>query len=120
MSKHGLKPQNAKNKFFPKGRQVEQHAINIISALLEDNSLEKDQLIENLHLIQDKFNAISKDHMVALAYLMKLSLAEVHEVATFYHHFNVIKILRANTLSQSEYVRAYRVRWQIQKLYLNN
>ena len=91
MSKRGLKPQNAKNKFFPKGRQVEQHAINIISALLEDNSLEKDQLIENLHLIQDKFNAISKDHMVALAYLMKLSLAEVHEVATFYHHFNVIE-----------------------------
>ena len=50
----------------------------------------RDLLIEYLHTIQDRYGSISSDHIVALANLMKLSMSEVYEVATFYHHFNVV------------------------------
>jgi formate dehydrogenase len=48
-------------------------------------------LIEHLHKIQDRYGCLSAPHLVALAAEMKLSMAEVYEVATFYHHFDVIK-----------------------------
>jgi formate dehydrogenase len=51
----------------------------------------RDLLIENLHLIQDRFGHIPAAHLVALAREMKLAMTEVYEVATFYHHFDVIK-----------------------------
>ena len=51
----------------------------------------RDLLIENLHLIQDRFGHIPAGHLVALAREMKLAMTEVYEVATFYHHFDVIK-----------------------------
>ena len=51
----------------------------------------KHLLIEALHLIQDEYHFISAKHVVALASEMKLSHTEVYEVATFYHHFDVIK-----------------------------
>jgi len=51
----------------------------------------RDQLIENLHLIQDRLGHIPAGHIVALAREMKLSMTEVYEVATFYHHFDVVK-----------------------------
>jgi len=51
----------------------------------------KELLIEALHLIQDKYHYLSAKHLVALAHELKLSSAEVYEVATFYHHFDVIK-----------------------------
>ena len=51
----------------------------------------RDLLIEHLHLIQDKYGHISAAHLCALADDMRLSQAEVYEVATFYAHFDVIK-----------------------------
>jgi formate dehydrogenase len=48
-------------------------------------------LIEHLHKIQDRYGCISAAHVVALAREMELATAEVYEVATFYHHFDVIK-----------------------------
>ncbi|MFW5450710.1 MAG: NAD(P)H-dependent oxidoreductase subunit E [Methylophagaceae bacterium] len=74
-----------------KGRQVDQKALAEVQALLADESRQKDLLIEHLHKIQDAYKHISAAHLVALAREMRLSKAEVYEVATFYHHFDVIK-----------------------------
>src|SRR5262249_9717198 len=41
--------------------------------------------------IQDRYGCLSAPHLVALAAELKMALAEVYEVATFYHHFDVIK-----------------------------
>src|SRR6476619_2241619 len=51
----------------------------------------RDLLIECLHRIQDHFGCLSAPHLVALAAEMKMAMAEVYEVATFYHHFDVVK-----------------------------
>lgn len=48
-------------------------------------------LIEYLHRIQDAFGHLSAGRLAALAQEMRLSQAEVYEVATFYHHFDVLK-----------------------------
>jgi formate dehydrogenase len=74
-----------------KGRQVDAKALAEVQALLGDESRQKDLLIEHLHKIQDTYKHISAAHLVALAREMKLSKAEVYEVATFYHHFDVVK-----------------------------
>ncbi len=75
----------------PKGRQVEPQALKEIRKLLAGRTLRRDHLIEYLHLVQDTFGCISAAHLAALAQEMKLAMAEVFEVATFYHHFDVVK-----------------------------
>ena len=75
----------------PKGRAVDAKALAEVQALLGKKPRRRDLLIEHLHLIQDRFGHISAAHIVALAREMKLAAAEVYEVATFYHHFDVIK-----------------------------
>ncbi len=75
----------------PKGRQVDPQAADEVRALLGERSLQRDLLIEHLHLIQDKYGHISSAHMAALAAEMKLAQTEVYEVATFYAHFDVVK-----------------------------
>ncbi len=79
----------ARNK--PKGRQIDPQARADIAMLLSGREIRRDLLIEYLHLIQDKFNCISAAHISALAETLKLAQAEVYEVATFYHHFDVIR-----------------------------
>ena len=74
-----------------KGRKLEQSALAEVQKLLEEMPRKKELLIEALHLIQDKYHYLSAKHLVALAHELKLSSAEVYEVATFYHHFDVIK-----------------------------
>jgi len=75
----------------PKGRRVDQTARAEVVALLGDASRRRDLLIEHLHKIQDAFGCLSAAHLVALAAEMKLAMTEVYEVATFYHHFDVVK-----------------------------
>jgi formate dehydrogenase len=75
----------------PKGRRVEPQAREDILALLGDSPRRRDLLIEHLHRIQDRFGCLSAPHLVALAAEMKMAMAEVYEVATFYHHFDVVK-----------------------------
>src|SRR6186997_1198885 len=75
----------------PKGRRVEPQAQADVLALLGDEPRRRDLLIEHLHKIQDRFGHLSAAHLVALAAEMKMAMAEVYEVATFYHHFDVIK-----------------------------
>jgi formate dehydrogenase beta subunit len=75
----------------PKGRIVDPKALEEVLILLGDASRQRDLLIEHLHKIQDKYGYLSARHLVALASEMKMAMAEVYEVATFYHHFDVIK-----------------------------
>src|SRR5689334_3198051 len=81
-----------KARAFPKGRQVDVQALDEVSRLMEGRDLRRrDLLIEHLHAIQDTYGHISAAHLAALAHLMRLPQAEVYEVATFYHHFDVVK-----------------------------
>ena len=75
----------------PKGRRVDPVALGEVQALLADSSRRADLLIEHLHKIQDHFGCLSAPHLAALAQEMRLAQTEVYEVATFYHHFDVIK-----------------------------
>ena len=75
----------------PKGRQVDPKAREDVRAALGDAPRRRDLLIEHLHKIQDRYSCLSARHLVALADEMKMAMAEVYEVATFYHHFDVIK-----------------------------
>jgi len=75
----------------PKGRAVDAQALAEVRALLGDAPRRRDLLIECLHRIQDAFGHITAAHIVALAQEMKLAMTEVYEVATFYHHFDVVK-----------------------------
>ena len=75
----------------PKGRRVEARALEEVQALLGTVPRMRDLLIEHLHKLQDRYRHLSAAHLAALASEMRLSLAEVYEVATFYHHFDVVK-----------------------------
>ena len=75
----------------PKGHAVDLTALEEVKSLLGDESRQRDLLIEHLHKIQDHYQHISSKHLVALAHEMNLSTAEVFEVASFYHHFDVVK-----------------------------
>src|SRR5262245_58377560 len=75
----------------PKGRRVDPKAREEVAALLGNLPRRRDLLIEHLHRIQDRYGCLSRPHRVALAAEMKLAMTEVYEVATFYHHFDVVK-----------------------------
>jgi len=75
----------------PKGRRVDPQALQEVRALLGKAPRRRDLLIEHLHRIQDEYGHLSAVHLAALAEELKLSLTEVFEVATFYHHFDVVK-----------------------------
>ncbi len=75
----------------PKGRALDDTALMDVSALLEGRDIKRDLLIEYLHLIQDTYGCLSAAHLRALAELMRLSQAEIFEVASFYDHFDIVK-----------------------------
>ena len=77
-----------------KGRQADQTSLQEVRALLlldsEALKQRRDLLIEHLHTINDTYRGLHERHLVALAKLMNMAMAEVYEVATFYHHFEII------------------------------
>ena len=75
----------------PKGRRASPQALAQVRDLLGDASRQRDLLIEHLHKIQDQWGHLSADHLAALAEEMRLPQTAVYEVATFYHHFDVVK-----------------------------
>ena len=75
----------------PRGRKVDFEILKSLEKLLDVTSYRRDHLIEYLHKIQDSNGAITKDYMTALSTLMGISQTEVYEVATFYHHFDVVE-----------------------------
>jgi len=74
-----------------KGRVVDLNALLEVQNLLGDAPRDRDLLIEHLHKIQDEHGHLSAAHLVALAHEMRLSTTEVYEVASFYHHFDVVR-----------------------------
>ncbi|WJY21640.1 NAD(P)H-dependent oxidoreductase subunit E [Fontisubflavum oceani] len=80
-----------KGRKTPKGRQYEDAALSEVQMLLGDRPRRRDLLIEHLHLIQDAYGHLSARHMRALAEEMRLPMAEIWEVASFYAHFDLVK-----------------------------
>jgi NADH:ubiquinone oxidoreductase subunit F (NADH-binding)/NADH:ubiquinone oxidoreductase subunit E len=81
----------SKTRPFPKGRTVDARALDDVRRLLGDAPRRRDLLIEHLHKLNDHHGYLAASHLAALAQEMSLALAEVYEVATFYHHFEVVK-----------------------------
>ncbi len=75
----------------PRGRKTNFEILKSLESLLGATAYRRDHLIEYLHKIQDSQGAITKDYMTALSHLMGISQTEVYEVATFYHHFDVVE-----------------------------
>ncbi len=77
----------------PKGRQADEAALAEVAALLGPmpaGGWPRDLLIEQLHALNDAVGALREPHLVALAKLLNRPMAEVAEVASFYHHFHVV------------------------------
>jgi formate dehydrogenase len=74
-----------------KGRVVDLNALLEVQNLLGAESRARDLLIEHLHKIQDHYGHLSAAHLTALAHEMRLATTEVYEVASFYHHFDVVR-----------------------------
>ena len=75
----------------PKGRRPTDEARAEVRAVLGEASRQRDLLIEHLHKLQDHFGHLSAAHLTALADEMRLAQTEVYEVASFYHHFDIVK-----------------------------
>jgi formate dehydrogenase len=75
----------------PKGRRADPQALREVQDLLGDSPRRRDLLIEYLHRIQDAFGCVAARHLAALAQELKLAQSEVYEVASFYHHFDVLR-----------------------------
>ena len=89
MKKSGHK--RIRGKGAGKGRAVDPAAQAEVSAAIDGITLQRDHLIECLHRIQDRYKHLSAPHLTALADLLQLAPTEVYEVATFYHHFDVVR-----------------------------
>jgi formate dehydrogenase beta subunit len=74
---------------FPKGRVLRQAEVDSVTAMVGPGPYERALLIEYLHKIQDAERCLSAGHLHGLAELMRLPMAEIYEVATFYAHFDI-------------------------------
>ena len=77
-----------------KGRQATDAALAEVRSLIgpvPEDGHRRDLLIEHLHVLNDHFHGLFERHIVALAAEMRLSVVEVFEVASFYHHFQILK-----------------------------
>ncbi len=75
---------------FPKGRVLQQADVEAVVRIVGPGPYERALLIENLHKIQDAEGCLPGSHLHGLAEIMRLPMAEVFEVATFYAHFDVV------------------------------
>jgi formate dehydrogenase len=73
-----------------KGRQSDPEAMAEVERTLAGRPRDRDQLIELLHALQDSYGCLHARHLVALARSMRLAMAEVFEVASFYAHFDIV------------------------------
>jgi len=81
-------------RYKPKGRQVDPARLRLVADVLrphlQQRGLQRDRLIEYLHILQDKTGYLLAADLAALADLMRLPMAEIWEVASFYDHFDLI------------------------------
>lgn len=76
---------------FPKGRFLESDVLKTVEELLAGRVIKRDELIEYLHCIQDREGCLPAGHLQALAEIMRLPMAEIYEVASFYAHFDIVR-----------------------------
>ena len=91
---NALREQLRKPRSQLKGRQASNEAQAEVQALIGAKPTEghrRDLLIEHLHVLNDHFRGLCERHIVALAAEMRLPVVEVFEVASFYHHFEILK-----------------------------
>jgi NADH:ubiquinone oxidoreductase subunit F (NADH-binding)/NADH:ubiquinone oxidoreductase subunit E len=74
-----------------KGRQADDASLQQVRALVGLAPHRRDLLIEHLHKLNDAYRCLHDRHLVALAREMNIPMAEVYEVTTFYHHFEVVR-----------------------------
>ncbi len=74
----------------PRGRALDPVALAELETLLAGRPRSRDQLIEHLHALQDRFGHLSARHLRALAQWMRLPMAAIYETATFYSHFDFV------------------------------
>ena len=61
-----------KRRWKPKGRQPENNYYEDVSNLLQGINFKRDELIEYLHILQDKFGVLYAKHLVALSKIINL------------------------------------------------
>lgn len=76
---------------FPKGRLLKQEETDAVRKLLGDRPRQRDMLIEYLHLVQDSEGCLPAGHLQALGEELRIPMAEVYEVASFYAHFDIVR-----------------------------
>ena len=91
MSTPAITIRRRKRRAQPKGRQVAPQALREVRTLLGHRPRQADMLLEYLHLLQDRYHHLSAAHLAALGEELNLPMARVYEVATFYHHLDVVK-----------------------------
>ena len=87
----GADEQRERKRGGPKGRGVDAARLAEVRQTLGDAPRRRDLLIEHLHKLQDRFGHLSAGHLAALAQELRLAQSEVFEVASFYHHFDIVK-----------------------------
>ena len=75
----------------PRGRQVDLVSLAEVREIMDPSAVRADLLVEYLHQIQDATGCLRHRHLAALAQCVRISLAEIYEVATFYHRFEVVE-----------------------------
>lgn len=81
---------NRKGRVRPRGKWTDQKSLQEVQNLIGKPPYKRQHLIDYLHMIQDKYGCLSHQHLVALAYKMNISQAQVHEVASFYSQFIIV------------------------------
>ncbi|HEU0196017.1 MAG TPA: NAD(P)H-dependent oxidoreductase subunit E [Nevskiaceae bacterium] len=86
-----LRTKRRRKRALPKGRVAQAVARTAVREALGDLPRRRDMLLECLHRLNDRYGCLRAEHLVALAEELRLSMTEVYEVASFYHHFDVVK-----------------------------
>ena len=90
MPSQGKKIKTQRDPSMPKGRQLDDLSHQEVLAVIGKLPIQRDLLIEALHLLQDNFGCLELRHLRSLADIFSISQAEVYEVASFYHHFDLV------------------------------
>ncbi len=75
----------------PRGRVADAEAREAVAEATVGLPPRRDLLIEHLHALQDRQGCLRAGYLVALADHLRVAPVEVFEVATFYHHFEVLE-----------------------------
>ena len=74
----------------PRGEALDAIALAEVTAALGDMPRRPDMMIEALHAVQDRFGAIRRTHLRALAEAFGVPHVVPYEAATFYAHFDLV------------------------------